>query len=223
MRYKPTTGAQTADARQLSFELTSGTELAPQRWDFSTPEVVAEVDEAATGQLAKRNVAPATESDTTNLSQRIYPHMYEAEAQTGVAMSLVGRAKTEAASAVDAYLLGDIQEVSSRLALVATSAAAAHRNTRFNEAFGAVVSFIRRAALAANVAEIELPQLMQLSKALNTLHAEPMLTLDAATDVVESLEQVGWRGQHAAVAELVAALIGDSPSPAPVSAPERTA
>jgi hypothetical protein len=147
--------------------------------------------------------------------------MYEADAQTGVALSLVGRAKTEIESAVDAYLAGDIEEVSSRLGLVATNTAAAHRSTHFNEAFGAVVSFVRRATLAANVVDIELQQLMQLSKALNALHADPMLTLDSATDLVESLEKVGWHGQHVAVSELVASLIGELPDSSPMAVPER--
>lgn len=221
MRYKPTTGAQTSDARQLSFELTHGTNFVSYGWELAAPEVVSEVDEIVTGTPDKRGIAGLLKTDVESLSQRTYPHMYEAEAQSGVAMSLIGRARDEASLAIEAYQLGDIQEVSSRIGLVATNAATAHRSTRFNEAFGAAVSFIRRAALAANPADVELQQLMQLSKALNTLHAEPMLTLDAATDLIEALEKVGWRGQHAAAAELVAALLGDPQEVAPVPTAEK--
>jgi hypothetical protein len=206
VRAKATYSTATSDARQLSFELIGGAQTSYSQVDSLEPEVVASVYAPATGAEVGRNSNTPAPSAVVN--ERAYPHMYDPEAgQSGAAMSLIGRAKTEAAAALDAWGESNLDEVSSRLSLVATNVAAAHRYTAFNESLGAVVSYVRRAVLCAAVPDLETQQLMLLARSLVSLHQQPMVSLDEATDMIEELENAGWRGRHSDVAAFVAALV----------------
>jgi hypothetical protein len=69
------------------------------------------------------------------------------------------------------------------------------------------VSYVRRAVLCAAVPDLETQQLMLLARSLVSLHQQPMVSLDEATDMIEELENAGWRGRHSDVAAFVAALV----------------
>lgn len=204
MRAKATS-TPVADLRQLSFELIGGAQTSHPLTDTLAAEVVASVHASATG--AENDRKPNTAPPSAIVTERAYPHRYDPEAgQSGAAMSLIGRAQLEALAALDAWGESNLDEVSSRLSLVATNVATAHKYTTFNASLGAVVSHVRRAVLCAAVVDLDTQQLMLLARTLTNLHQQPMVTLDDATDMIEEMEAAGWRGRHPDVAAFVEAL-----------------
>jgi hypothetical protein len=211
----------TQSPQQMSFELVvaSQTDAAPG-WASMMSEVINRPAVQGTGEAAALALLASTESRALDAAgERAYPHIYDAAAgDSGAAMSLVAQAKQEANAAVDAWAEADLDGVSGKLAQLAATMAAAHEHTQFNESWGAVVSYIRRAALLTGAHEVTMAGLMLLPKSLNTLYAQPMLTLDDATDLIERLEAAGWRGRHEGVAGFVQALLGTSDESLQVSA-----
>jgi len=124
-------------------------------------------------------------------------------------MGLIRQALEDARAAADAYNNVNLREVSSRLGLIATSMARAHLHTEFNECLGAIVSYIRRATLQLDAAQISLAQIVVLIKALSTLLSQPMLNLNAAADLTDEMERTGLRGEHKDVEALIASLLED--------------
>ena len=182
-------------------------------WDALLTEVVR-VSAAPSTSAEPSNEAAGLNTVPEASAQRAYPHIYDEVAGGGsAAMSLIAQARQEATAAKDAWTDADLQEVESLLAQLAATLAAAHRHTQFNECLGAVVSFIRRAVLNTDIGDINLGSMMLLIQALNTLHSQPMLSLDAATDITERLNDGGWVGKHQVVSAYVRAASGASMQP----------
>jgi hypothetical protein len=141
--------------------------------------------------------------------RRAYPQVVEA-AQP--ALRFISQALGDARAALEAFGEPDFREVANRLTCVAALCARAHLETRFNESFGAVVSYIRRATIAANAAnpdEISRDSLNSLVHVLNTLITNPVISLGDAGDLVELLSQHGWHGEHEAIERIIATLLNN--------------
>ncbi len=146
---------------------------------------------------------------SVDITSRAYPHLLE-EAQP--ALLLINQCLNDARAALDAYDDADIQSIGSRLTAIAAQCAKAHRLTRFNESFGAVVSFIRRATIAVNAAEVGRPDLNALFQALQRIVAEPMISLVDAAATTDALSNAGWQGEHGAVETLLALIVEGAPA-----------
>jgi hypothetical protein len=147
-----------------------------------------------------------TADQSVNLGARAYPHIVEV-AQP--AFILMQRALEDARLALDSYDDGDIEGVASRLSAIAAQCAKAHPSTEFNESFGAVVSFVRRAAIAADASQITRVAVNRLIHALKQLTDDPMIDLAAAGDLISSLTDDGWHGEYEAVDRLLSLLTED--------------
>ncbi|MDR5830110.1 hypothetical protein P9250_19745 [Caballeronia sp. LP006] len=145
-----------------------------------------------------RSVAPEPE--------QVYPHLFDPKETAGQALDLVGGALDDARDALIAFGESDLQAVGSRLAQIAVAMQKAHKLTTFNEDFGAVVSFIRRASLMADPVEVTRPMLNAQVQVLVALKKSPAIDLDDASEMVDRLEDAGWRGEHPAVEAILAAL-----------------
>lgn len=153
---------------------------------------------------------PETATDVSPSAERVYPHLYDREpGSAGIVMTLIVQAASDSEAAVDAFSSADFEELSTRLGIVAAAMAAAHPYTSFNECLGAILSYIRRATLRAEVTSVTLEQLMGLGKILQTLPNMPMIDLDAASGLVDELAAQGWDGEHREVNEFVAQLFQD--------------
>jgi hypothetical protein len=165
---------------------------------------------ASDRQLAGAVNPPATAPETSvGVTSRAYPHLIE-EAQP--ALVLIDECLSDAHAALDAYDDADIQTIASRLAAIAAQCAHAHRLTRFNESFGAVISFVRRAALTADFTQVGRAELNALIQALQRVSNEPMIGLVDATIITDALSESGWHGEHNAVETLLALLAERSPA-----------
>lgn len=184
----------------------------------SLPEVVRRSGVQSTGEItADSDTVPA--NDLTLSGETAYPHIYDLSAgDSGAAMNLIAQAKVEANAAIDAWSDADLSSVSGKLAQIATTLAAAHNHTQFNESWGAVVSYIRRAVLIAGADDVNMQSLMQLSQSLRALYEQPMLALDGASELIEKLEEAGWNGRHESVAAFVEVLIGAAEKPTELAA-----
>ena len=115
----------------------------------------------------------------------------------------------DARSALDAYGEADFESVSARLTYIATAMQHIHRLTEFNENLGAVLSFLRRAVLLADAAEVQRSALNALVQALDVVSSNPMIELDEAAEIEDKLSHEGWQGDSGIADALVAALLGD--------------
>lgn len=139
--------------------------------------------------------------------ERMYPHVFDMQLEGGEVLVLVQVALKDVQTALNDFSNADLQTLSSRLSQVAAAMKKAQSLTYFNESFGAVVSFIRRATLSAVVADISLSALNALLSVLHTLLSNPMLNLDEASDLVERLSDEGWKGEHSVAGEILSALL----------------
>ncbi|MBB5411706.1 hypothetical protein HDG34_005667 [Paraburkholderia sp. HC6.4b] len=154
------------------------------------------------------------ESPTSALSispgpEQVYPHLFDEDTSAGQTRVLVELALNDARLALDSFGQNDFDSIGSRLGLIAASMQKAHRLTTFNESFGSVISYIRRAVLAANSADVTRPGLNALIQALQSLHANPAMDLDDASELVEALSVEGWQGDHDVVNALIAILFSE--------------
>jgi hypothetical protein len=155
---------------------------------------------------APNAVQPGT-SVTPAPADRAYPHLLEA-AQPAV--SLVRRCLEDAHLALESFEESDFAGVATRLSAIAAQCATAHPLTTFNEGFGAVVSFVRRAAISADVAAISRRPLNAMIRALNSVSNDPMMSVGEAADILSALSDSGWTGEYAAVERLMASLLAEN-------------
>lgn len=139
--------------------------------------------------------------------QRAYPHLMDGPA--GEACQHVTRALEHARRALEMFGETDLDDINTQFSIIAVTMAKAHQLTQFNDSFGAVLSFIRRATLTASSAEVSRPALNGLVQALHSLLENPLIDLGDAAELVESLSELGWQGEHKAVDRLVAALFNE--------------
>lgn len=143
-------------------------------------------------------------------TDRLYPHVFDPTSAAGEALVHVQSAINDAQFALDDYGDADLISVSSRLSQVAASMKKAHTHSDFNECFGAVTSFVRRATLAAVPENITRPALNSMLSGLRQLSSNPLLGLDEATDLIDRLSTEGWNGSHSAVEKIISALLTES-------------
>ncbi|BCZ78514.1 hypothetical protein PTKU64_21890 [Paraburkholderia terrae] len=141
--------------------------------------------------------------------EQVYPHLFDPQGASGQALAIVDGALEDARSALKSFGDSDLESVGSRLAQVAAAMQMAHKLTSFNEDFGAVISFIRRATLTADATEVSRAMLNALVSALGSLKKAPALDLEDAGSLVDGLEDSGWRGEHPVVDALMAVLFPD--------------
>jgi len=142
--------------------------------------------------------------------ERMYPHIFDEDIKSGQALGYIRSAISDAQVAIDAFGEPDLQTVGTRLTQIAVMMSKAHTLTDFNESLGALVSFIRRATLAASSVDVSRSALNALVNVLESAAANPMLDLDEASDLVEKLSDQGWRGEHALANDIVNALVDSS-------------
>ncbi|MDB5815128.1 MAG: hypothetical protein JWN23_2245 [Rhodocyclales bacterium] len=139
----------------------------------------------------------------------LYPHLFDSDTGDGQAIALLNQAAEDAVRALESHDQADLVDIQTRFTQIAAAAARAHALTVFNENFGSVVSFIRRATLMTPAADISRSALNQLIVALKRLLHEPMIDLDDATDIIDDLMADGWEGAYRAADDLLAALIAE--------------
>jgi len=167
-------------------------------------------------RISKRNNTSLSGESTAEAEgigppiDRIYPQMFDAEAPAGQSLTFIHNAFNDAQSALEAFSSPDLQTVASRLTQIASTMARIHPLTEFNESFGAVVSFIRRATLIASPLEVSRPGLNSLVQVLRSLYSNPMMDLDEASDLVDELKSSGWHGEHGVAETLIAELLNES-------------
>lgn len=136
----------------------------------------------------------------------LYPHLFDTNQAPGQVLTFIKNAESDAREALDAFNNGNFPELSSRLTYIAGAAGQAFPLTTFNEDFGVVVAFIRRATLAADAWAIERSALNVLITVLRELSKRPALDLDEAGAMVDKLRNEGWDGRHAGAEALLAEL-----------------
>lgn len=139
--------------------------------------------------------------------ERLYPQFFDEDTAVGRLRVLVLRALDDARRSVEAFECSDLQMVGSCLAIVASIMRDAYEETSFNEDFGAIVSFIRRATLVASPTEVTLSSLNALVGALAGLSDNPAVGFAEAVDITDKLTEEGWRGEHSAVVAMVDLLL----------------
>ena len=142
--------------------------------------------------------------------EQLYPHLFDENLAPGEARMLVISALKDANLALDAFGDGDLAAIESRLALVASTMKRTHHLTSFNESYGSVVSFIRRATLRANPGDVNRSGLNALVQSLDSLSANPSMDLDEAADLIDLLSDEGWKGEHEATSTLLKFLFDES-------------
>lgn len=205
--------------RRYRFDTTSATDMPaaiPQVVESATPAAAAEAFDlralfrriSETGADTQHNAA--SESLPALTFEGIYPHLFDQTEGAGTAVALVRKARTNVDAALNALNDADLATVSSQVLEAAAHASKAHEHAGFNPSFGAVIGFIRRAALVADISDISRPGLNALSRVLLSLETNPALDLTDAVDLSESLSVEGWNGENDAVSQLVAALLDES-------------
>jgi hypothetical protein len=167
------------------------------------------VVEVSTGYTSASVVPERTQPAIAPAPEQVYPHLFDPQGASGQALVLVDGALEDARSALKAFGNSDLETVESRLAQIAATMQAAHKLTSFNEDFGAVISFIRRASLTADATEVTRPMLNALVQVLGSLKRAPTIDLEEAGDLADVLEDSGWKGEHPTVDALLAVLFPD--------------
>jgi hypothetical protein len=161
----------------------------------------------ATGTEIDKSVRSKESLSSTD---RLYPHVFDPASAAGEALVHVQSAINDIQLAIDDYGDADLISVSSRLSQVGASMKKAHTHADFNECFGAVTSFVRRATLAAVPEDITRPALNSVLSGLRQLRLNPLLGLDEATDLIDRLSTDGWNGSHTTVEKIISALLAES-------------
>lgn len=143
---------------------------------------------------------------------RLYPQLLDSDTSHGRLSVLVKDALDDCRRAVDSYQAGDVATIDSCLANIAAVMQEAYGQSEFNDNLGAVISFVRRAAIAASAVEVSLSSLNALVNALSSISHNPFMDLSEAADLVDSLSDEGWRGEHQAVSAMLECFIGKSDS-----------
>jgi hypothetical protein len=141
---------------------------------------------------------------------RLYPQFLDVDTEHGRLRVLIRDALGDSRHAVDSYQTGDIAAVDSYLANIAAVMQEAYDQTEFNDNLGAVISFVRRAAITASAEEVSLSSLHALVNALSNISQNPFMDLSAAADLVDGLSDEGWRGEHQAVSAILELFVGES-------------
>lgn len=141
---------------------------------------------------------------------RIYPHIFDEAAETGQAVNYINSALNDAQSALDAFDDTDFQTINTRITQVASAMKQAYPLTLFNESLGIVISYIRRAALAASIDDISYASLNALVHVLQSIAFNPMIDLDDASDLVDKLSDQGWNGEHKTANQLIDTLLNNT-------------
>lgn len=139
---------------------------------------------------------------------RLYPHLLDDQGPAGPVIPLINRALEDARQALDAYGDADLASVYSRLATIAALMAKAHELTEFNEDYGSVVSYIRRATITPSP-ELSRSALNVMVSVLKALSENPAIDIDDAAELVEALANEGWKGELEIGVALLAALFGE--------------
>lgn len=142
--------------------------------------------------------------------ERMYPHVFDEDIKSGQALICIRNAISDAQVAVDAFGEPDLQAVGTRLTQIAVTMGKAHALTDFNKSLGALISFIRRATLAASSVDVSRSALNALLNVLELVAVNPMIDLDEASDLVDKLSDEGWHGEHVLADDLVKALVDSS-------------
>lgn len=141
---------------------------------------------------------------------RLYPHLFDINEPSGQVIQLVSNAISDAEAALEAFESSDLQEISTKLGTIAVAMKVAHQLTTFNEDFGAVVSFIRRAAINADASELDRHALNSLARCLIELKDHPAIDLTGAAELIDRLISAGWQGDLAATKAIVEFIFSQS-------------
>lgn len=140
-------------------------------------------------------------------SSKLYPHVFDPAAESGRALDLVSQAVQLGRTALEEFDVPDLEACITRLVQISAVAGQAAQQASFNRGLSASLGFIRRATLAAGAMDLNRPALNSLQQALNSLEGNPMLDLTDAAELTSRLSNCGWKGTHAAVADLIAAIL----------------
>lgn len=171
--------------------------------DWSPPAAASVLVIPGTGSMGLTGAPPDV---FVTPASRLYPQAFDDGVAEGKARIFIVQSIEDVQTALEAFGNANLEDVGQRLALVATSMAEAHKHTEFNESLGAVLSFVRRAALRASGADQTRATLNALLGALNNAASNPMLDLDDASQLVDSLTNEGWKGELEDTAAFLTAL-----------------
>lgn len=172
-------------------------------------EVIKELsDQGTNSTIDPLNKSQSSQSKSIPV-ERIYPHVFDENEDTGQAIVNIKIALSDAKLALESYSEADIANINTRLTLIATTMSNTHELTKFNESLGAVVSYIRRATLNTPTDEINLPSLNGLVHVLLTISKNPMIDLNEASELIDKLSDEGWKGDYGFAETLLAAFFDD--------------
>ncbi len=157
-----------------------------------------------------RPAEPYTEIGLAVPVERLYPQFYDRNVAAGEAVVLVQSAIQDARHLLQDFASADLDGIGSGLATIASLMSKTHKLTSFNEDFGAVVSFIRRATLVASQADVTRESLNALLNALIRLSANPAIDLGEAADTIDHLSAAGWADRDEALTEIINFLFDES-------------
>jgi hypothetical protein len=145
--------------------------------------------------------------EQASLIARSYPHIFDKQQPSHEAINLVSHAVTYASDALDAFGTPDIETVSTKLKLIAVTMKAAYEAADFNRSFASALSFIRRSTLIMPFEDVTRQALNALILVLKNLQSNPMLDLMASAELINNLEESGWKGDSEALTNLLSALL----------------
>lgn len=182
--------------------------LTTLNWETFVTHTLQSTAVIAASRLTLDAVTAALPSPAAiaEVSKRAYPHLLEAAEP---ALILMRQALQDSRAALACYGNTDFDGVASKLSFIAVLCAQAHKETAFNESFGAVVSYIRRAMIAATPSEIDRDTLNSMVHALSELIENPLISLPAAGDLLDFLSKHGWHGELEAIERLIALVLGE--------------
>ncbi|MFH1493721.1 MAG: hypothetical protein ABIG70_02870 [Pseudomonadota bacterium] len=141
---------------------------------------------------------------------RIYPHLFDDSGPAARVRILIQRAIDDANIALEAFGEADLEGVGTRLTYIASTMSAAYEVIDFNESLAGAIAFLRRSTVTASGFDVSRSALNCLVQVLNSLRINPMVDLDEAAELVDTLSREGWNGEHLAIEALIAALIPNS-------------
>lgn len=144
--------------------------------------------------------------------ENLYPHIFDVASQEGRARAELTAALDAITAAIGAFRDGDIGSISSNLGALALRLDSAYSQIEGNYPLSALVGYLKRAVLVADVGDLSRGALLVLESTVRSLAENPLIDLTEAAEMSEQLEVNGWNGSLDFVAELASSIFKDDES-----------
>lgn len=161
---------------------------------------------AASPIMDRRDHAGASRPD----QRAIYPHAFDKELERGAAWFELESALKSLDECSAAYTEGDIEGVAFRLSESSLGFKAALLRLDSSDPLFALVSFFRRALIAAAPSDVSREALESARSIARSILREPIISLSEAADYSDVLESSGWVGDDQIVSSLMRDLLDET-------------